>query len=467
MPIEVLMPALSPTMEKGNLAKWIKSEGDRIKAGDVIAEIETDKATMEVEAADEGTLGKILIPAGTPDVAVNTPIAIIVAEGEDATGFKDGNFATQQKAAESAAPAIAVQIAPQVGRAIEPPETTPVAPALGAEPEVPEGTEMTTMTVREALRDAMAEEMRRDPEVFVIGEEVAEYQGAYKVTQGLLQEFGARRVVDTPITEHGFAGLGIGAAFAGLKPIVEFMTFNFAMQAIDQIVNSAGKTLYMSGGQMGAQIVFRGPNGAAARVAAQHSQDFSAWFSHIPGLIVIAPYSAGDAKGLLKSAIRNPNPVIFLENEILYGQSFPVPKLDDYLVPIGKAKIVRPGNNVTIVAWSMGMSYALKAAEELAKKHIMAEVIDLRTLRPMDSETIVESVKKTGRLVTVEEGWGQSGVGAEIAARVMAQAFDYLDAPVARVTGKDVPMPYAANLEKLALPSVEEVVAAARAVSYR
>jgi pyruvate dehydrogenase E1 component beta subunit len=332
---------------------------------------------------------------------------------------------------------------------------------------VPEGTEMVTMTVREALRDAMAEEMRRDGDVLVMGEEVAEYQGAYKVSQGLLQEFGARRVIDTPITEHGFAGLGIGAGLAGLKPIVEFMTFNFAMQAMDQLINSAAKTRYMSGGQIGAAIVFRGPNGPAARVAAQHSQDFTAWYSHIPGLKVIAPYSAADAKGLLKSAIRDPNPVIFLENEILYGQSFPVPKLADYLVPIGKAKVVRAGNDVTIVAWSMGMSYALKAAEELAKENISGEVIDLRTLKPMDIDTIVESVKKTGRLVTVEEGWRQSGVGAEIAASVMAQAFDWLDAPVVRVTGKDVPMPYAANLEKLALPSVAEVVQAAKDVCYR
>jgi pyruvate dehydrogenase E1 component beta subunit len=335
------------------------------------------------------------------------------------------------------------------------------------EPDVPEGTEMVTMTVREALRDAMAEEMRRDKDVFVMGEEVAEYQGAYKVTQGLLQEFGKERVIDTPITEHGFTGLGVGAAMAGLKPIVEFMTFNFAMQAIDQLINSAAKTLYMSGGQMTCAVVFRGPNGPAARVAAQHSQDYSAWYSHVPGLTVIAPYTAADAKGLLKAAIRNPNPVIFLENEILYGQSFPVPKLDDYVVPIGKAKIVRPGKDVTIVSWSMGMSYALKAAEELAKEQIEAEVIDLRTLRPMDTATIVESVKKTGRLVTVEEGWAQCGVGAEIAARMMEQAFDYLDAPVARVSGKDVPMPYAANLEKLALPSVADVVEAAKAVSYR
>ncbi len=477
MPTPVLMPALSPTMEKGNLAKWLKGEGDRVKAGDVIAEIETDKATMEVEAIDEGTLGKILVPEGTADVAVNTPIAVILSEGEDASAIKDGvatkaapQPAQAAKGLESQPPA-----APRADAAKEArePATPPSAVAQPPKPEtvpevdVPEGTEMVTMTVREALRDAMAEEMRRDGDVFVMGEEVAEYQGAYKVTQGLLQEFGARRVVDTPITEHGFAGLGVGAALGGLRPIVEFMTFNFAMQAIDQIVNSAAKTRYMSGGQVSVPIVFRGPNGAAARVAAQHSQDYSSWYSHIPGLIVIAPYSAADAKGLLKSAIRSPNPVIFLENEILYGHSFPVPKLDDYLVPIGKAKVVRPGNNVTIVSFSMGMTYALKAAEELAKKHIMAEVIDLRTIRPLDIDTIIASVQKTGRLVTVEEGWPQSGVGAEIAARVMEQAFDYLDAPVTRVTGKDVPMPYAANLEKLALPSVADVVEAAKKVSYR
>jgi pyruvate dehydrogenase E1 component beta subunit len=465
------MPALSPTMEKGNLAKWHKKEGDAVRSGDVIAEIETDKATMEVEAVDEGTLGKILVPEGTNDVAVNTPIAMILADGEDAAALKDGGApASRQKAAEPAPAAKAEQPAPRVNRATAPP-MAPAAPAPEPqhqpEPDVPEGTEMVTMTVREALRDAMAEEMRRDKAVFVIGEEVAEYQGAYKVTQGLLQEFGAGRVIDTPITEHGFTGLGVGAAFAGLKPIVEFMTFNFAMQAMDQLINSAAKTRYMSGGQMGASAVFRGPNGPASRVAAQHSQDFSAWYSHIPGLKVIAPHSAADAKGLLKSAIRDPNPVVFLENEILYGQSFPVPRLDDYVVPIGKAKIARPGTDVTVVAWSMSMMYALKAADELAKDGISAEVIDLRTLKPMDTATIIESVKKTGRAVTVEEGWRQSGVGAEIAASVTEHAFDWLDAPVTRVTGKDVPMPYAANLEKLALPSVAEVVAAAKAVCYR
>jgi pyruvate dehydrogenase E1 component beta subunit len=471
MPIQVLMPALSPTMEKGNLAKWVKGEGDKVKAGDVIAEIETDKATMEVEAVDEGTLGKILVPEGTNDVAVNTPIAMILAEGEDASALKDGGApAPAQKAAESAPPTEAQpKPAPQTVRAPAPPAAAPApfAPPQAAEPDIPEGTEMVTMTVREALRDAMAEEMRRDETVFVIGEEVAEYQGAYKVTQGLLQEFGDRRVIDTPITEHGFAGLGVGAGLAGLKPIVEFMTWNFAMQAMDQIINSAAKTLYMSGGQMGCSIVFRGPNGPAARVAAQHSQDYSPWYSHVPGLTVIAPYTAADAKGLLKAAIRYPNPVIFLENEILYGHSFPVPKLDDFVLPIGKAKIAREGGDMTIVAWSMGMSYALKAADELAKENIAAEVIDLRTIRPMDTQTIVDSVKKTGRIVTIEEGWQQSGVGAEVAARVMEHAFDYLDAPVTRVSGKDVPMPYAANLEKLALPSVAEVIAAAKAVCYR
>src|SRR5688572_3610886 len=467
MPIQVLMPALSPTMEKGNLAKWLKKEGEAIRSGDVIAEIETDKATMEVEATDEGTLGQILVPEGTQDVAVNTPIATIFSEGEDASAAKSAKPERQAKAAESAPPADKDQKQAKAPAPAKSAVATPPQPKALPEPDVPEGTETVTMTVREALRDAMAEEMRRDKDVFVMGEEVAEYQGAYKVTQGLLQEFGVKRVIDTPITEQGFAGLGIGAALAGLKPIVEFMTWNFAMQAVDQLLNSAAKTLYMSGGQMGCQIVFRGPNGAAARVAAQHSQDYSAWYSHIPGLTVIAPYTAADHKGLLKAAIRNPNPIIFLENEILYGQSFPVPKLDDYVVPIGRAKISREGSDVTLVAWSMGMSYALKAAEELARENISAEVIDRRTRRPMDSETIIASAKKTGRVVTVEEGWQQSGIGAEIAARIMEQAFDYLDAPVARVSAKDVPLPYAANLEKLALPSVAEVVAAAKAVCYR
>jgi pyruvate dehydrogenase E1 component beta subunit len=462
MPIQVLMPALSPTMEKGNLAKWLKKEGEPIKSGDVIAEIETDKATMEVEATDEGTLGKILIPEGTADVAVNTPIATILADGESAADL----------AKVPAAPASPAPAAPAEAKSPAPAPSAPAAPAApqavaAADLEVPAGTEMITQTIREALRDAMAEEMRRDPDVFIMGEEVAEYQGAYKVTQGLLQEFGDRRVIDTPITEHGFAGVGVGAALTGLKPIVEFMTFNFAMQAIDHIINSAAKTLYMSGGQMGCSIVFRGPNGAAARVAAQHSQDYSAWYSQIPGLKVIAPFSAADYKGLLKAAIRDPNPVIFLENEVLYGHTGEVPKLDDFIVPIGKARVARQGSHVTLVSWSMGMTYALKAAEELAKEGIEAEVIDLRTIRPMDAETVVTSVKKTGRAVTVEEGWQQSGVGAEVAARIMEHAFDYLDAPVLRVSGKDVPMPYAANLEKLALPSTAEVVQAAKAVCYR
>jgi pyruvate dehydrogenase E1 component beta subunit len=468
MPIQVLMPALSPTMEKGNLSKWLKKEGEAIKSGDVIAEIETDKATMEVEATDEGTLGKILIPEGTADVAVNTPIATILADGESAADAGKASAPAPAKQ-EAPAPAAEAKSAPAPKDETPVPKAAPAAPKAAAEPdpEVPAGTEMVTMTIRDALRDAMAEEMRRDPDVFLMGEEVADYQGAYKVSQGLLQEFGARRVIDTPITEHGFAGIGVGAAMAGLKPIVEFMTFNFAMQAMDQIINSAAKTLYMSGGQMGCSIVFRGPNGAAARVAAQHSQDYSAWYSQVPGLKVVAPFSAADYKGLLKAAIRDPNPVIFLENEMLYGHSGEVPKLDDYVIPIGKARIVRSGGHVTIISWSNGMSYALKAADELAKEGIEAEVIDLRTLRPMDTETLVASVKKTGRAVTVEEGWQQNGVGAEIAARLMEHAFDYLDAPVVRVSGKDVPMPYAANLEKLALPSVAEVVEAAKAVLYR
>jgi pyruvate dehydrogenase E1 component beta subunit len=477
MPIEVLMPALSPTMEKGNLAKWLKKEGDSVKSGDIIAEIETDKATMEVEAADEGTLGKILVPAGTADVAVNTPIAVILSDGEDKSAIKavkpapsfetPAARAPQDEAKWSLHPEEGARAPVSKGEGGKPKAPQAPTPQAAADPAIPEGTEMVTMTMREALRDAMAEEMRRDKDVFVMGEEVAEYQGAYKVTQGLLQEFGPKRVIDTPITEHGFAGLGIGAALAGLKPIVEFMTFNFAMQAMDQLINSAAKTLYMSGGQMCCSIVFRGPNGAAARVGAQHSQDYSSWYSHIPGLRVIAPSTAADAKGLLKAAIRDPNPVIFLENEILYGHSSAVPKLDDFVLPIGKAKIARAGNDVTIIAWSMGMTYALKAAEELAKAGIDAEVIDLRTLKPMDTETIIASVQKTGRAITVEEGWQQSGVGAEIAARIMERAFDYLDAPVARVSGKDVPMPYAANLEKLALPSVADVVEAAKSVCYR
>ncbi len=459
MATNVLMPALSPTMEEGKLTKWLKKEGDKVRSGDVLAEIETDKATMEIEAAEDGTLAKILVPDGTDNIAVNTPIAVIAEEGEAA--------ALREKAkAPSPEPQPAAKPAPAAKPPAQPIPPAPVKDEVYG-PDIPEGTAMATLTVREALRDAMAEEMRRDENVFVIGEEVAEYEGAYKVTQGLLKEFGSRRVVDTPITEHAIAGLGVGAAFAGLRPIVEFMTFNFAMQAMDQIINSAAKTRYMSGGQMDCPIVFRGPNGAAARVAAQHSQDYAAWYSHVPGLKVVMPYSAADAKGLLKSAIRDPNPVIFLENEILYGHKFEVPVLDDFLVPIGKARIARQGKDVTIVSFGIGMTYALKAAEELAREEIDAEVIDLRTLRPMDSGAVIASVKKTGRCVTVEEGWPQSGTGAEIMARVMEEAFDYLDAPVVRICGKDVPLPYAANLEKLALPSVGEVIAAAKAVCYR
>jgi pyruvate dehydrogenase E1 component beta subunit len=466
MPVDILMPALSPTMEQGKLAKWHKKVGDKVKSGDIIAEIETDKATMEYEAVDEGVLARILVDEGTENVAVNTPIAVIAAEGEDASAAPAKAAPAAAPAAQAPAPAEAAQSAPASGPSAPKVPAAPVA-AHDASGEIPAGTEMVTMTMREALRDAMAEEMRRDDAVFVMGEEVAEYQGAYKVTQGLLQEFGNRRVIDTPITEHGFAGIGVGAAFTGLRPIVEFMTFNFAMQAIDQIINSAAKTLYMSGGQLGAPIVFRGPNGAAARVAAQHSQCYAAWYSQIPGLKVVMPSTAADAKGLLKAAIRDPNPVIFLENEILYGHTFPVPKLDDFVLPIGKARVARPGKDVTIVSFGIGMTYALKAADALAGEGIEAEVIDLRTIRPMDTDTVVASVMKTGRCVAVEEGYPQSGVTAEIAMRVNERAFDYLDAPVVRVTGKDVPMPYAANLEKLALPSVAEVVAAAKSVLYR
>ena len=444
----ILMPALSPTMEEGKLAKWLKNVGDVVKPGDVIAEIETDKATMEVEAVDEGPLTAILIPAGTENVKVNTPIAVI--------GEADAAPAPKAEAPKAEAPrAEAPVAAPAV-----------LVAAHAADPEVPAGTEMVTMTVREALREAMSEEMRRDPEVFLMGEEVGQYQGAYKISQGMLDEFGPQRVIDTPITEHGFTGLAVGAAFAGLKPIVEFMTFNFAMQAIDHIINSAAKTHYMSGGQLNCSIVFRGASGAAARVAAQHSQDYAAWYGSIPGLKVVQPYSAADAKGLLKSAIRDPNPVVFLENEILYGKSFEVPKVEDWLVPIGKARIARVGHHVTIVSFGIGMTYALAAAEKLAAEGIEAEVIDLRTIRPMDLPTVIESVKKTNRCVCVEEGFPQFSVTSEIAAQVMTHAFDYLDAPVARVAGKDVPMPYAANLEKLALPNADEVVAAAKAVLY-
>jgi pyruvate dehydrogenase E1 component subunit beta len=458
MPIDILMPALSPTMEEGNLAKWLKKEGDSVASGDVIAEIETDKATMEVEAVDEGVIGKILIEEGAEGVKVNTPIAILLQDGESADDI--GKSAAPVAKAEDAAPAAEE---PSNGDAAP---AQPVAVETASDPDIPEGTEMVPTTVREALRDAMAEEMRSDDKVFVMGEEVAEYQGAYKITQGLLDEFGARRVVDTPITEHGFAGVGVGAAMSGLRPVVEFMTFNFAMQAIDHIINSAAKTLYMSGGQMGAPMVFRGPNGAAARVGAQHSQDYAAWYSQIPGLKVIVPYTAADAKGLLKAAIRDPNPVIFLENEILYGQTFDVPKMDDFVLPIGKARIHKTGNDCTIVSFGIGMTYAIKAADELAGMGIDCEIIDLRTIRPMDLPTVIASVKKTGRLVTIEEGYPQSSVGDFIANRVQREAFDYLDAPVITIAGKDVPMPYAANLEKLALPNVAEVVDAVKAVTY-
>ena len=451
MSTPILMPALSPTMTEGNLARWLKAEGDAVEAGEPIAEIETDKAMMELEAVEDGVLGKIMVPDGTEGVAVNQVLAMLLAEGEDAS-----------------APDEAV-VAPVVARAEAPPAPAAPAPVIGAaaDPEVPAGTEMTTMTVREALRDAMAEEMRRDPDVFLMGEEVAEYHGAYKVSQGLLDEFGPQRVIDTPITEHAFAGIGVGAAYQGLKPIIEFMTFNFAMQAIDQIINSAAKTLYMSGGQMAVPIVFRGPNGAAARVGAQHSQNYAAWYAHVPGLKVIAPYSAADAKGLLKAAVRDPNPVVFLENEVLYGHSFEVPAVDDWVLPIGKARIVRPGRDVTIVAYSMTVARALAAAETLAAEGIEAEVIDLRSLRPLDGDTVVESVARTNRLVVVDECWPVCGIAAEISALAMERAFDDLDAPVARVTGADVPMPYAANLEQMALPQTEQVIAAVKSVCYR
>ncbi|MFN3145814.1 MAG: pyruvate dehydrogenase complex E1 component subunit beta [Paracoccaceae bacterium] len=457
MATEILMPALSPTMEEGTLAKWLVKEGDTVSSGDILAEIETDKATMEFEAVDEGVVGKILIAEGTEGVKVNTPIAVLVEEGEDVPAAG---------AAAPAEPAAAPAPAPAAA-ASAPAPAAPKAAETAPEPDWPAGTEMKTQTVREALRDAMAEEMRRDGDVFVMGEEVAEYQGAYKVTQGLLDEFGAKRVIDTPITEHGFAGVGVGAAFAGLRPIVEFMTFNFAMQAIDHIINSAAKTLYMSGGQMGCPIVFRGPNGAAARVGAQHSQDYAAWYAQIPGLKVVQPYSAADAKGLLKTAIRDPNPVVFLENEIMYGRSFEVPALEDFTIPFGKARIWREGSDVTIVSFGIGMNYALEAADELAKEGIDAEVIDLRTLRPMDTGTVIRSVMKTNRCVTVEEGWPVGAIGNHISAVLMAEAFDYLDAPVLNCTGKDVPMPYAANLEKLALTTTKEVIDAVKAVTYR
>jgi pyruvate dehydrogenase E1 component beta subunit len=458
MPIQILMPALSPTMTEGKLAKWHKSVGEGVAAGDVIAEIETDKATMEVEAVDEGKLGKILVDEGTDNVAVNTPIALLLEEGES-----ESDLAGATPAA-APTPAPTPQAPPAEAKPTPAPAAAPVASAPAAEAEWSGPT--VKLTVREALRDAMAEEMRRDPDVFLMGEEVAEYQGAYKVSQGLLDEFGPKRVIDTPITEHGFAGIGVGASFYGLKPIVEFMTFNFAMQAIDQIINSAAKTRYMSGGQLHSPIVFRGPNGAAARVAAQHSQCYASWYAHVPGLKVIAPWSAADAKGLLKSAIRDPNPVICLENEVMYGQSFDVPDTDDWVVPLGKAKVVRPGKDVTITAFSIMVGKALEAAEALAGEGIDAEVIDLRTLRPLDVETVVASVKKTNRLVSTEEGWPTAGMGSELAALMMEHAFDWLDAPVRRVCGVDVPMPYAANLEKMALPQAADIVAAAKEVSY-
>lgn len=461
MSVDILMPALSPTMEEGTLSKWLKKEGDTVSSGDVIAEIETDKATMEVEAVDEGTLAKILVPEGTEGVKVNAVIAVLAEDGEDASSVEAKGSSERSSEQKETTQADTSETSEDKNEEVAKPEA-----AILSDPTIPEGTSFTETTVRDALRDAMAEEMRRDDSVFVMGEEVAEYQGAYKVTRELLQEFGAKRVVDTPITEHGFAGLGVGAAFAGLKPIVEFMTFNFAMQAIDQIINSAAKTLYMSGGQMGCPIVFRGPNGAASRVGAQHSQDYSAWYGQVPGLKVVAPYDAADAKGLLKAAIRDPNPVVFLEHELLYGNSFPVPDIDDHVLPLGKAKVKREGSDVTLVAHSRMVGFALQAAETLAEQGIDAEVIDLRTIRPLDTDTIIESVKKTNRIVCCEEGWRFFGIGAEIAATVTAEAFDYLDAPPARVHQKDVPLPYAANLEALSLPNADDIVEAARRVCY-
>ena len=463
MSVDILMPALSPTMEEGTLSKWLKKEGDTVSSGDVIAEIETDKATMEVEAVDEGILAKILVAEGTEGVKVNAVIAVLAEDGEDAGSV---NPSSNGAAAPAAAPKEQQAEASEAAPAPHAESEDAPAAAILSDPSIPEGTTFTETTVRDALRDAMAEEMRRDETVFVMGEEVAEYQGAYKVTRELLQEFGARRVVDTPITEHGFAGLGVGAAFGGLKPIVEFMTFNFAMQAIDHIINSAAKTLYMSGGQMGCPIVFRGPNGAASRVGAQHSQDYASWYGHIPGLKVVAPYDAADAKALLKAAIRDPNPVVFLEHELIYGTSFPVPDLDDYVLPIGKAAVKRAGTDVTLVAYSRMVGFALQAADELAEQGISAEVVDLRSIRPLDTATVIESVKKTNRIVTCEEGWRYMGIGAEICATVVAEAFDYLDAPPARVHQKDVPLPYAANLEAMSLPGVADIVAAARKVCY-
>jgi pyruvate dehydrogenase E1 component beta subunit len=453
MAIELKMPALSPTMEEGTLAKWLVKEGDEVSSGDILAEIETDKATMEFEAVDEGVISKILVAEGTDNVKVGTIIAMITGEdGQDEAPAVNGAAVSAPVAAEAPAPA---------------PVARPAVTVKAAEPEVPEGTEFVTQTVREALRDAMAEEMRSDDRVFVMGEEVAEYQGAYKVTQGLLAEFGDKRVIDTPITEHGFAGIGAGAAMGGLRPVIEFMTFNFAMQAIDHIINSAAKTNYMSGGQMRCPIVFRGPNGAASRVGAQHSQNYGPWYAAVPGLIVISPYDAADSKGLLKAAIRSGDPVVFLENELLYGRSFEVPKLDDYVLPIGKARIMKPGKDVTLVSYSIGVGLALEAAEKLAAEGIDAEVIDLRTLRPLDKATVLESLKKTNRMVVVEEGWPVCSIASEISAICMEEGFDWLDAPVMRVTNEDVPLPYAANLEKLALVNSARVVEAVKKVCYR
>ncbi|WP_412562804.1 pyruvate dehydrogenase complex E1 component subunit beta [Thalassobius sp. MITS945101] len=464
MATEILMPALSPTMEEGTLAKWLVKEGDTVNSGDIMAEIETDKATMEFEAVDEGIIGKILIAEGTEGVAVNTPIAVLIEEGESVDDIAAP--APAAEAAPATAPAPTAAPAP-VATTPATPVAAPVAAPADLTPDWPEGTPMKQQTVREAIRDAMAEEMRGDENVFLMGEEVAEYQGAYKVSQGLLDEFGSKRIIDTPITEHGFAGIATGAAFGGLRPIVEFMTFNFAMQAIDQIINSAAKTLYMSGGQMGAPMVFRGPNGAAARVGAQHSHDYAAWYAQIPGLKVAMPYSASDAKGLMKTAIRDNNPVIFLENEILYGRSFDVPDMDDFTVPFGKARIWREGTDVTLVSFGIGMQYALEAADKLAEEGISAEVIDLRTLRPIDYDTVLNSVMKTNRCVTIEEGFPVASIGNHLSATIMERAFDYLDAPVINCTGKDVPMPYAANLERHALITTDEVIAAVKQVTYR
>lgn len=460
MATEILMPALSPTMEEGTLAKWLVKEGDTVSSGDIIAEIETDKATMEFEAVDEGVIGKILVAEGTEHVQVNAPIAILIEEGESADALRS-------VAPPASASVVASEPAAAPVTAAVPATPAAVLTSTAVEFDWPDGTELRQQTVREALRDAMSEEMRRDETVFLMGEEVGEYQGAYKISQGMLDEFGSKRVIDTPITEHGFAGIAVGAAFGGLRPIVEFMTFNFAMQAMDQIVNSAAKTLYMSGGQMGAPMVFRGPNGAAARVAAQHSQDYAAWYAHVPGLKVVMPYSASDAKGLMKSAIRDPNPVIFLENEILYGRSFDVPVMDDFTIPIGRARVWREGSDVTLLSFGIGMQYALEAAEVLAADGIDAEVIDLRSLRPIDYDTVIASVRKTNRCVTVEEGFPVGSIGNHLSAVIMERAFDYLDAPVINCTGKDVPMPYATNLEKLALVTTDEVVAAVKSVTYR